>query len=595
MTKKETNFRKKDNKKKPSKELLKKKNQKSKPAKLVQKKRTAAKAKPAKSVQIIPLGGLDKIGMNITAIRYADEMIVVDCGISFPDEEMLGIDKVIPDVTFLEENRSIIKGFFITHGHEDHIGAIPYIIPKLNVPIYATNLTMGLIDHKLEEAGIVGVKKKVVRQGQTIKLGSMKVEFIKTNHSIPGACALAIYTPAGTVFHTGDFKVDYTPLFGDAIDLQRIAEIGKDGVLALLSDSTNAMRPGFTPSEIKVAETFDSLFAEHSRSRIIVATFSSNLDRVQQLIDTAKKYNRKVILQGRSMETAIEIGAKLGIINVPKSTIIDVEEMNNYPDNKLVFITTGSQGEAMASLSRMASGQHKKVTIKPGDAIVFSSSPIPGNERAVSKVMNELAEKGAKIIYQDTHVSGHACQQEIQLIYTLLKPKYAVPVHGEYRHLMANAEIASSLGIPSKNTFILTAGDVLELSEKKGEVKGKVQAGEVYVDGLSVGDVGDAVIRDRQNLAEKGILMVTLAIEPGSGEVVAGPEIITRGFIYVKESGDVMDEMRAVVMDSIYYCRERRIKDFSKIRSVIKKDLDDFIWKKYQRTPMILPVILEVR
>lgn len=564
--------------------------------KVVAKKPRREKTSKASSenVQIIPLGGLDKIGMNITAIKYHESIIVVDCGISFPDEEQLGIDKIIPDVTYLIENKRKVKGFVITHGHEDHIGAIPYIVGEVGAPIFATKLTMGLIEHKLKEAGLINAtKRKIVSQGETIKLGEMRVEFIKTNHSIPDASSLAIYTPAGTIFHTGDFKVDYTPLFGDATDLQRIAEIGKKGVLALLSDSTNAMRPGFTPSEIKVAETFNTLFAENAKNRIIVATFSSNLDRVQQLINTAKKYNRKVILQGRSMETTIEIASKLGYIKIPKDTLINVDDMEKYPDNKLVFITTGSQGEAMASLARMANSTHKKINIKAGDAIVFSSNPIPGNERAVSKVMNELAAKGAKIIYEDTHVSGHACQQELQLIYTLLKPMYAIPVHGEYRHLMANASIAEAIGIKKSNIFILEAGDVLSLSKNKAAVIDKVPANEIFVDGLGVGDVGNAVIRDRQSLSESGIVMAIVVVDKTSGNYIAGPEIFTRGFIYVKESGEIMDEMRQVVIDSLMTCEERRIKDYAKTKSIIKNDLEEFLWARFQRSPLIIPVIMQ--
>lgn len=556
--------------------------------------RYSAKKKTGDKVQIIPLGGLDKIGMNITAVRYKDSIIVIDGGISFPEVDMLGIDKVIPDVTYLIENADKVKGFFITHGHEDHIGALPYILPQLPVPVYGTALTVGLIKSKLEEARLGGiVKLHVVEPGDKVRAGEMKVEFVRTNHSIPGACALAIKTPIGTVFHTGDFKVDYTPLFGDAIDLQRIAEIGREGVLALLSDSTNAMREGFTPSEIMVAETFDRLFSENSKNRIIVATFSSNLDRVQQIINTAKKYGRKVILQGRSMENTIAIAQQLGYISIPEGTLAGVEAMKNYPDSKQVFITTGSQGEAMAALSRMANGTHKRVTIKPGDVIVFSSNPIPGNERAVTRVMNELAMKGAKLVYQDTHVSGHACKQELELIYTLLKPRYAVPVHGEYRHLMANAEIARALGVPKGNVFVLTAGDVLSLTERAAKVIDKVTAREVFVDGLGVGDVGDTVIRDRQNLSSSGFIMVALTREKSSGMFIAGPEIITRGFIFVKESSEIMDEMKGVALDSLDYCYQKKIKDLSKIRSIIKKDMEEYLWNRFQRNPIVIPVILE--
>ncbi len=546
-------------------------------------------------VKIIPLGGLDRIGMNITAIEYGDSIVVVDCGISFPDEDMLGIDKVIPDVTYLTDNLSKVKGFVITHGHEDHIGALPYVLPKVNVPVYATRLTMGLIEHKLQEAGLMKqTRRKVVKQGGIVNLGDIRVEFVRTNHSIAGASSLAIYTPAGIIFHTGDFKVDYTPLFGEPIDLQRIAILGKKGILAVLSDSTNALRPGFTPSETMVARTFDHLFAENSKNRILVATFASNVDRVQQIINTARDYGRKVIVQGRSMINVIEIASQLGYMNIPEGTLIDIDEMNRYPDEKLVLITTGSQGEAMAALSRMADSTHKKVTIKPGDAIIFSSSPIPGNEKAVSRVINELTIKGAKVIYQDTHVSGHACQQELKLIYSLLKPKYAIPVHGEYRHLQAAAGIAHELGIPKENTFLIQGGDVLELSENQGKVVGKVPAHGIFVDGLGVGDVGNIVIRDRQNLAENGIIMVTLALEKGTGRLLAGPEIITRGFVYIRESADLMEELHQVAYQAIEKCERNRIREWTKIKAEIRDSLDSYLWKKIKRSPIILPVIMEI-
>lgn len=558
--------------------------------------KTAAPSKDAaSSVKIIPLGGLDKIGMNITAIEYGDTIIVVDCGISFPEEDMLGIDKVIPDISYLVQNRDRVKGFVITHGHEDHIGALPYILPQLNVPVYGTRLTMGLIEHKLEEAGILRkVKRRVVKQGGYVNLGEIRVEFIKTNHSIAGASALAIYTPAGVILHTGDFKVDYTPLFGDPIDLQRMAVLGKKGVLAVMNDSTNAMRAGFTPSETKVAKTFDLLFAENTKSRIIVATFASNVDRVQQIINTAHKYDRKVILQGRSMENVIEIAQKLGYVTVPEGTMIDVGEMNRYPDEKLVFITTGSQGEAMAALSRMADGTHKKVHIKPNDAIVFSSTPIPGNEKAVSKIMNELAMRGARTIIQDTHVSGHACQEEIKLIYSLLKPKYAIPVHGEYRHLMASASLAMDLGIPKDHIFVLEAGDVLELSEQAGRVTEKVSAKGIFVDGLGVGDVGNIVIRDRQNLSENGIIIVTMTIERGSDKLASGPDIITRGFVYVRESGELLNEMRSVAYEAFRRCEKQKVRDWGKIKNAVRDQLNDYLWKKIKRKPVIIPIITEV-
>lgn len=553
------------------------------------------KDKKEQKVKIIPLGGLDKIGMNITAIEYGESIIVIDCGISFPEDDMLGIDKVIPDVSYLVQNREKVKGFVITHGHEDHIGALPYILPQLNVPVYATKLTMGLIEHKLKEAKLMKkTRRKVVRQGGYVNLGDFRVEFIKTNHSIAGASALAVYTPAGVILHTGDFKVDYTPLFGEAIDLQRMGILGKKGILAVMSDSTNAMRPGFTPSEIKVAKTFDMLFGENKNNRIIVATFASNVDRVQQIIDTAYKYGRKVVLQGRSMDTVIEIAQNLGYVNVPEGTLIDVSEMNRYPDEQLVLITTGSQGEAMAALSRMADGTHKKVRIKRDDAIVFSSTPIPGNEKAVSKVINELARMGAKTIFQDTHVSGHACQEEIKLIYSLLKPKYVIPVHGEYRHLLAAAGIAQELGIDKKNTFILEAGDVLELSEQSGKVTDKVTARGIFVDGLGVGDVGNIVIRDRQSLSENGIIIVNMVLDKSTNRLIGGPDIITRGFVYVRESGPLMGQLRKTAASAVERCENRNDKEWGKIKGEVKDSLEDFLWKKIKRRPVIIPVIMEI-
>lgn len=553
------------------------------------------KDKKEQKVKIIPLGGLDKIGMNITAIEYGESIIVIDCGISFPEDDMLGIDKVIPDVSYLVQNREKVKGFVITHGHEDHIGALPYILPQLNVPVYATKLTMGLIEHKLKEAKLMKkTRRKVVRQGGYVNLGDFRVEFIKTNHSIAGASALAVYTPAGVILHTGDFKVDYTPLFGEAIDLQRMGILGKKGILAVMSDSTNAMRPGFTPSEIKVAKTFDMLFGENKNNRIIVATFASNVDRVQQIIDTAYKYGRKVVLQGRSMDTVIEIAQELGYVTVPEGTLIDVSEMHRYPDEQLVLITTGSQGEAMAALSRMADGTHKKVRIKRDDAIVFSSTPIPGNEKAVSKVINELARMGAKIIFQDTHVSGHACQEEIKLIYSLLKPKYVIPVHGEYRHLLAAAGIAQELGIDKKNTFILEAGDVLELSEQSGKVTDKVTARGIFVDGLGVGDVGNIVIRDRQSLSENGIIIVNMVLDKATNRLIGGPDIITRGFVYVRESGPLMGQLRKTAASAVERCENRNDKEWGKIKGEVKDSLEDFLWKKIKRRPVIIPVIMEI-
>ena len=546
-------------------------------------------------LRIIPLGGLEQIGMNITAFEYEDSIVVVDCGLSFPEDDMLGIDLVIPDVTYLKDNIDKVKGFVITHGHEDHIGALPYVLREVNVPIYATKLTIGLIDNKLKEHNLLrSTKRKVIKHGQSINLGCFRIEFIKTNHSIQDASALAIYSPAGIVIHTGDFKVDYTPVFGDAIDLQRFAEIGKKGVLALMCDSTNAERKGFTMSERTVGKTFDNIFAEHRNTRIIIATFASNVDRVQQIINSAYKYGRKVAVEGRSMVNVIGTAAELGYLQIPDKTLVDIDQIKNYPDDKVVLITTGSQGESMAALSRMAANIHKKVTIKPNDTIIFSSNPIPGNEKAVSKVINELSRKGADVIFQDAHVSGHACQEEIKLIYSLVKPKYSIPVHGEYRHLKAQAGLARDLGIPKENIFILSSGDVLELNEEEpAKVKEKVRTGAILVDGLGVGDVGNIVLRDRQHLAEDGIMIVVLTLEKHSSRLLAGPDIVSKGFVYVRESEDLMDEARIVVEDAIDICLDKHITDWGKIKNIIKDSLGDFLWKRTKRNPMILPIIME--
>lgn len=545
-------------------------------------------------LKIIPLGGLEEIGMNITAFEYEDSIVVVDCGLAFPDDDMLGIDLVIPDITYLKQNIKKVKGFVITHGHEDHIGALPYVLREINVPVYATKLTVGLIEHKLEERDMLrSTKRKTVKFGQSINLGKFRIEFIKTNHSIQDAAALAIYSPAGIVVHTGDFKVDYTPVFGDAIDLQRFAEIGKKGVLALMCDSTNAERPGFTMSEKTVGRAFDTIFSEHRSQRLIIATFASNVDRVQQIIDSAAKYGRKVVVEGRSMVNIISIAQELGYLKVPDNTLIDINMMKNYPDEQMVLITTGSQGESMAALSRMAADIHKKVTIKPGDLIVFSSHPIPGNEKAVSNVINELYEKGAEVIFQDVHVSGHACQEDIKLIYSLVKPKYSIPVHGEYRHLIAQKNIAESLGIDKDNIFVIKTGDVLELNQDGAKVTGKVETGEVMVDGLGVGDVGNIVLRDRQRLSEDGILIVVMTLEKHGNQLLAGPDIVSRGFVYVRESEDLMEEARLVVEDALEECLRRNISDWGKLKSSIKDSLGSFVWKRTQRNPMILPIIME--
>ncbi|MBQ8559249.1 MAG: ribonuclease J [Tyzzerella sp.] len=546
-------------------------------------------------LRIIPIGGLEQIGMNITAFEYEDSIIVVDCGLAFPEDDMLGIDLVIPDVTYLKDNIQKVKGFVITHGHEDHIGALSYVLKDINVPVYATKLTMGIIENKLKEHNMLrSTRRKVVTYGQSINLGQFRIEFIKTNHSIQDAAALAIYSPVGTVVHTGDFKVDYTPVFGDAIDLQRFAEIGKKGVLAMMSDSTNAERKGFTMSERTVGMTFDHLFAEHRNNRIIIATFASNVDRVQQIINSAYKYGRKVVVEGRSMVNIISTASELGYLNIPDNTLIEIDQLSSYPDEKTVLITTGSQGESMAALSRMAADIHKKVSIKPGDTVIFSSNPIPGNEKAVSRVINELSQKGANVIFQDAHVSGHACQEELKLIYSLLKPKYAIPVHGEYRHLKANAGIAEALGIPKENIFIMRSGDVLALDQERAEIVDKVHTGAILVDGLGVGDVGNIVLRDRQHLAEDGILIVVLTLEKGTNQLLAGPDIVSRGFVYVRESEGLMEEARQILYDALEKCLSNRHADWSKIKLVIRDTMNDFLWKRTKRKPMILPIIMDV-
>lgn len=546
-------------------------------------------------LKIIPLGGLEQIGMNITAFEYGDSIIVVDCGLSFPADDMLGVDLVIPDVTYLKDNYDKVKGFVITHGHEDHIGALPYILKDMNVPVYATRLTMGIIENKLKEHNLVqNTRRKIVKFGQSINLGQFRIEFIKTNHSIVDAAALAIYSPAGVVIHTGDFKVDYTPVFGDAIDLPRFAELGKKGVLALLIESTNAERPGFTQSERTVGKTFETLFEEHKNTRIIVATFASNVDRVQQIINTAHSYGRRVVVEGRSMVNIIDTAAKLECLNVPENTLIDIDQLKMYPDNQTVIITTGSQGESMAALSRMASGMHRKISITPSDTVIFSSSPIPGNEKAVTKVINGILKKGADVIYQDAHVSGHACQEELKLIYTLVKPKYVMPVHGEYKHLIAQKKIAESLGIAKENIFIMRSGNVLELNEDSAAVTGSVPVGAILVDGLGVGDVGNVVLRDRQHLAEDGIMIVVLALDSFNSVLVSGPDIVSRGFVYVRESESLMEEATGVVEDAVNQCLDRGITDWGKLKGNIRDSLSDYVWKKTKRRPMILPIIMEV-
>ena len=545
-------------------------------------------------LRIIPLGGLGEIGKNMTVFEYGDDIIVVDIGSIFPREDMPGVDLVIPDTTYLEKNISKLRGYVITHGHEDHIGAAPYVLKSLPAPVYGTRLTLALVEHKLKEHRVNGIELHVIKPGDTIELGVFSIEFLHVNHSITGAVALAIHTPRGTVVHTGDFKVDYTPVFGDAIDLQRFGEIGKKGVLALLCDSTNAERPGFTLSEKSVGKTLDNIFAEHKSTRIIIATFASNVDRVQQIINSADKFGRKVAIEGRSMVNIISIASQLGYLTLPDNILIDVDQLKSYPDEQTVIITTGSQGESMAALSRMANGMHRKISIKPNDTIVFSSNPIPGNEKSVTGIINELMRKGADVIFQDVHVSGHACKEDIKLIYSLVNPKYSIPVHGEYKHLVAQAKIAEELGYDKDHIKILSSGDVLEIDENGAQITGRVQVGNIFVDGLGVGDVGNIVLRDRQRLAEDGIIVVVLTMESGSGQILAGPDIVSRGFVYVRNSESLMDEAKSVLNATMDYCMERNITDWSKIKNEIKDSLGDFVWKETKRRPMIMPIIMEV-
>ena len=539
--------------------------------------------KKTPKLRIIPLGGLEQIGMNITAFEYDDSIIVVDCGLAFPEDDMFGIDLVIPDVTYLEENIDKVKGFVITHGHEDHIGALPYILKKINVPVYATRLTMGIIEHKLTEHEMMEVTRRhVVSFGQTVNLGRFRVEFRMDFRSV------------GIIVHTGDFKVDYTPVFGDAIDLQRFAELGRKGVLALMCDSTNAERPGFTASEKTVGKTIDHLFQEHVDTRIIIATFASNVDRVQQIINSAYKYGRKVVVEGRSMVNIISTAQELGCLKIPDNTLIDIDELKNYPGEKTVIITTGSQGESMAALSRMAEDMHRKITIGSGDTVIFSSSPIPGNEKAVTKVINNLLMKGADVVFQDVHVSGHPCQEDIKLIYTLVQPKYAIHVHGEYRHLIAQYKVVRDLGYEKERIFLIQSGDVLELDGSGAEITDRVTVGNILVDGLGVGDVGNVVLRDRQHLAEDGIVIISFALDGRSGSLAAGPEITSRGFVYLKEADALMNEADLVAQEAIWKCIDGRVTDYSKIKAAVKNSLGEFFWKKTMRRPVILPMILEI-
>ena len=549
-------------------------------------------------LKIIPLGGLHEIGKNITVFEYENEIIVVDCGLSFPEDDMLGIDLVIPDITYLEKNVDKIKGLVITHGHEDHIGSIPYLLKKINVPIYATKLTVGLIKNKLEEHKLLRTTElHEVTQGETVKLGkNFKVEFIRSSHSIPDSVMLGITTPAGTILHTGDFKVDFTPIDGKIMDFGRIAELGGQGILALMSDSTNSERKGFTMSESSVGEVFDKLFL-HCTKRIVVATFASNVHRVQQIVNAAIKYNRKIAVCGRSMINMITTARELGYIECPENLFIDIDMIKNYTDEQLVIITTGSQGEPMSALTRMAAGDHRKVKITPNDLVIISATPIPGNEKFVSKVIDDLMQIGAEVVYsalEDVHVSGHACQEEQKLIIALAKPKYFIPVHGEYRQLIAHSETAQSMGIDKDNIIMLQNGRVLEINEDSAEFTSTVQSGRVLVDGLGVGDVGNIVLRDRQHLSQDGLIIIVLTMDGSTGEVIAGPDVISRGFVYVRESENLMDDVKAVVRHEVKKCEEKEIRDWSTIKTTVRENLRDYIFAKTKRNPMIIPIIMEV-
>ena len=549
------------------------------------------------NLKIIALGGLDEIGKNITVFEYGDDMIAVDCGLSFPEDDMLGVDLVIPDITYILNNKEKFKGLVITHGHEDHIGGIPYFLKQLNTPIYGTKLTVGLIKNKLEEHNLVNsTKLHVVEQGQTIKLGCFKIEFIRSSHSIPDSVMFAINTPVGTIMHTGDFKIDFTPIDGKIMDLGRIAEIGNKGVLALMSDSTNSERKGYTMSESSVGEVFDKLFM-HCSKRIVVATFASNVHRVQQIVNSAVKYGRKIAVCGRSMINMINTSKELGYIKCPDNLFIDIDMINNYTDNQLVIITTGSQGEAMSALTRMATGTHKKVKITQNDLVIISATPIPGNEKYVSKVIDDLMQIGAEVVYsalEDVHVSGHACQEEQKLILSLVKPKYFIPVHGDYRHLVAHSETAKSVGIPKENIFMLHNGLVLEMNRESAEYADTVPSGRILVDGLGIGDVGNVVLRDRQHLSQDGLIVVVLTLEGATGEVVAGPDVITRGFIYVKDSENVMEDIKNEVRQEVRECEYRGITDWTTIKNIVRDNLRDYIFEKTKRNPMIIPIIMEI-
>ncbi|WP_455789138.1 ribonuclease J [Clostridium butyricum] len=547
-------------------------------------------------IKIIPLGGINEIGKNITAIEYKEDIVIIDCGLKFPDDDMFGIDIVIPDVSYLLKNSEKIKGIFLTHGHEDHIGALPYVLKQLNVPVYGTKLTLGIVETKLKEHGLLSSTELIrVKPKDIIKLSSVSVEFIKTNHSIADSVAIAIHTPLGVVLHTGDFKIDYTPIDGEMMDFARLAEIGRKGVLVMMADSTNVERPGYTMTEKVVGETFNRLFGK-ANGRIIVATFASNVHRIQQIITAAQKYEKKVAVSGRSMENIVQVAIELGYLEVDKDVLVPIDQIGKYPNDKMVIITTGSQGEPMSALARMAASEHRKIAIIPGDTVIISATPIPGNEKFVSKVVNQLFKKGAEVIYDSVekiHVSGHACQEELKLMQALVKPKFFIPVHGEYRHLKKHGESAMELGLPEKNLVICENGDVIELTRNYIKKNGSVTSGQVFVDGLGVGDVGNIVLRDRKHLSQDGILTVVVTIEKQTGKVVSGPDIISRGFVYVRESEGLMDEAREIVRSVLKNCEERQITDWATLKSKMRDELREFLYEKTKRKPMILPIIME--
>lgn len=549
-------------------------------------------------LKVIPLGGLNEIGKNLTVIEYKNDIMIIDCGLSFPEDEMFGIDIVIPDFAYLLKNRDRIKGMVLTHGHEDHIGAIPYLLKEIDIPIYGTKLTLGLVENKLKEHSIgITARLNVVKPGDVVKLGVFSAEFIRTNHSIADAVALAINTPMGMIVHTGDFKIDYTPVDSEPIDFHRFADIGRKGVLLMLADSTNAERKGFTMSEKTVGITLENLFRT-TEGRIIIATFASNVHRVQRIIDAAVKFDRKVAISGRSMVNVANVASELGYLKIPKKILVDINKINSIDENKVVIITTGSQGEPMSALARMASSEHKSVQIKKGDTVILSSSPIPGNEKTVSNVVNRLFEKGADVIYSDLadiHVSGHACEEELKLMHSLVRPKYFVPVHGEYKHLRRHAMIANNLGMPKENIFILQTGQVLELNRRRAQMAQKnVPSGKILVDGLGVGDVGNIVLRDRRLLSESGLIIVVVALEKGTGQICSGPDLISRGFVYVRESEDLMDSAKQTVKERLDKCQDEGVREWAALKNAIREELKEFIYTKTKRNPVILPIIMEV-